>query len=231
MKKLAFLLYSLIVVAALQAQSIQTNLDTLDFGTLHYGYDVSDTLEVLVTNMGSLDLLISSVSTSTEEFIAYPDFAGIHPDESETFTVIFTPIALGEYSGILTFTSNDPVATEYTVVLIGQYLMPPEISVNLQSLSAVIYSGKTTTQSFTISNTGGSNLDFNITPGEGSYALDFDGVDDFLVIPDDISLQLTNDFTVEAWGYLRGSFGSLHNDHLPIIWRGDYICCGNNYNF
>jgi hypothetical protein len=182
------------------APQITVSADTLDFGALYTGFDVSDTLQLQVTNTGSLDLLITDITASPVVFSAYPDYAGINPGETETFTVVFTPPDLGEYSGILTFTSNDPLAGEYTVALKGQFLVPPEISVDPDSLGSALYSGKTSTQSFTINNTGGSNLNFSITPGEGSqnHALEFDGIDDYINFGNSINIA-NSSFTTEFW--------------------------------
>jgi hypothetical protein len=145
------------------APSISAYQDTLDFGILYIGYDVSDTLQVEVTNTGSLDLLITSVSASPEEFDAYPGFAAIDPGDSDIFNVIFTPDDIGDYTGVLTLTNNDPLDETFEVVLTGQFLVPPLISVSPMSLDTILYSGKTANQFFTISNTGGSNLVWEIS--------------------------------------------------------------------
>jgi hypothetical protein len=51
----------------------------------------------------------------------------------------------------------------------------------------------------TISNNGVSDLTFDIHINQ--YALQFDGVDDGVVIPDHPSLDITNEITIEAWVY------------------------------
>ena len=39
---------------------------------------------------------------------------------------------------------------------------------------------------------------------DGSTALSFDGIDDYVKVPDDFSLDLTGDMTIEAWVYFTG---------------------------
>jgi len=89
------------------------------------------------------------------------------------------------------------------------------------------------TETFAISNEGWNDLLFEISDSYYSYAnryaLQFDGVDDFVTIPDDLSLQCPTYFTVEAWGYLK-SIPPYEYDHVPIVWRGNNIY-GNDYHF
>lgn len=96
----------------------------------------------------------------------------------------------------------DPSSVATGMYTIGE---PPEISVSPDSLSADLSTGDTTTQTLTISNSGGSDLNFGISmnslTGDGSqnYAFQFDGVDDYVDIPDDPSLQITDFITLETW--------------------------------
>ena len=143
------------------APDIIASTDTLDFGQVFVNY--ADTLELVLKNNGTDDLLISSAATEPSEYTVSPTFAGIDPGEIEIFTVTFAPTALIDYPGTLTFTSNDPDEGTYVVVLLGQGVEPPVISVSPDSLSEALFTGGTSVQYLTIDNsTGGSDLIFDI---------------------------------------------------------------------
>ena len=216
-----------VLLEVIDAPSVHTDNDTLDFGILYIGFDNSDTLQLEVTNTGSLDLLLTSVTTTPDEFSVSPVFAGIDPGGTEIFTVIFSPDNAGTYSGLLTFNCNDPLMPEYNVFLTGRYLLPPEISVAPDSLSAELYSGKSATRSFTINNNGGSDLAYTVIPG-AKNALHLDGQGDYVKVDNSTTYQL-NQFTLEAWVY-----EDVYQDGAGIITCGNsgdyrftwYFCCG-----
>jgi hypothetical protein len=56
-------------------------------------------------------------------------------------------------------------------------------------------------RSLAIQNTGPSNLEFKILSKTQNYALQFDGVDDYVEVPNDPSLNLSTGLTIEAWIY------------------------------
>ena len=140
--------------------NIVFNIDTLDFSQVFLG--VIDTLELIVENNGTLDLLISSVQALPAEYSVSPTFAGIDPGETEIFTITFLPQSVGDYPGTLNLTSNDPDSGNYEITLLGQGVEPPIILVSPDSLYAALFTGDTTTQTITISNNGNSDLIWNI---------------------------------------------------------------------
>jgi hypothetical protein len=112
-------------------------------------------------------------------------------------------------------------------------LLPPAIIViNPDSIVVGVLPGSTTTKTLTISNQGETDLYFNIVGGFSStnIALQFDGIDDYVEVLDNVSLQLPTYFTVEAWGYIK-SLPPPGYDHIPIVWRGNNIGWGNDYHF
>jgi hypothetical protein len=75
---------------------------------------------------------------------------------------------------------------------------PPLIFASPDSLEIVLEPGNTGTKTLTIHNTGGSDLYFDII-GPNYYALQFDGVDDYVEVPDNPSIQINNNITLECW--------------------------------
>ncbi|MFQ5770305.1 MAG: choice-of-anchor D domain-containing protein, partial [bacterium] len=146
------------------APDIAISQDTLDFGPVFIG--TTDSLELTVENKGTEDLLILSAETEPKVYTVSPAFAGVNPGEREVFTVIFFPNDVGDLPGTLTFTTNDPDEGTVKVMLHGQGVTPPDISVSPDSLNETLFTGETSTQLLTINNNGGSDLLFNISTKE-----------------------------------------------------------------
>lgn len=62
----------------------------------------------------------------------------------------------------------------------------------------------------------------------GSYALSFDGIDDYVLVSDSDSLDLTNNISIEAWikplDHSNGSFGDIGNSAIDISEFGIMDC-------
>jgi hypothetical protein len=68
--------------------------------------------------------------------------------------------------------------------------------------------------------------------GRFGLALDFNGVDAGVEIPDDPSLQLADALTVACWIYPRAVLNADGIDHAGVVWKGNMIGWGSDvYNF
>jgi len=99
----------------------------------------------------------------------------------------------------------------------------PIISVSPESLTENLFTSKTSTQTLNISNTGNSVLTFNLSPKFSSggtyqnYALQFDGIDDYINCGNNPSLNITKEITIGAWIYLD----SLPDHYMIIVDKGE----------
>jgi subtilisin family serine protease len=144
------------------APDISISIDTLKFGNVIQ--NTTATLQIVVENIGTMDLIISSAQANLPEFSINPNSAGIDPGESQLFTINFTPGSLGSITGILTFTSNDPDSGNYTIIATGTGIEAPQIAVTPDSLNSKLMIGQNETQIVTINNTStNGTLDFLIT--------------------------------------------------------------------
>jgi hypothetical protein len=207
--------------------TITVSDDTLDFGQVFLG--VTDSLELIVENTGTRELHILEAHNFTSEYQVFPFIGSINPGESEIFTVTFSPQAIGNYPDILEIICNDPTQDTCMVILRGQGVEAPVISVLPDSLSENLETGQTSAQTLTITNTGGGDLVFFISAGSGSnYALQFDGVDDYVEIPDNVSLDIINEFSFEAWinpiSYTYGGrvAGKFYSSSWSFNWDANY---------
>ncbi len=83
-----------------------------------------------------------------------------------------------------------------------------------------------------ISNNDGTIDGASWVKGKFGMALDFDGIDDGVEIPDDPSLQLSEALTVACWIYPRTILDAAGTDHAGIVWKGSMIGWGSDvYNW
>jgi len=181
--------------------NIVVSSDTLNFGNVFIGD--STVIDLSIENNGSLDLFIYSAITQPSQYTVSPSFAGLDPFEKEIFTVTFAPTDTSHCAGLLTLTSNDSDQVIYEVVLNGEGLKPPVISVLPNSINETLLPGQTSNTIMTIANSGYNDLSFDISkdPASGYYALEFFEEYDFVEVPNDSSFDITDEFTIEVWIY------------------------------
>jgi hypothetical protein len=92
-----------------------------------------------------------------------------------------------------TFSMLDPDGDRWT------YNRISTISVIPDALSANLAAGDQSTQNMTIANASARELNFDISVESQSYALDLDGVDDYVTISNPASFDFNSNFTWSAW--------------------------------
>jgi len=140
---------------------ITVSADTIIFDTVFVDY--SDTLELLVNNIGRDTLVISDITSDNIDYSIDITGFNLPPNESQPVRVIFAPASEGSSTGNLTVASNDLDEPSLTVFLRGEGLEPPDISFSPDSVSDSLFAGETTTHTLTIYNTGESELNFDIS--------------------------------------------------------------------
>lgn len=147
------------------------NPGTLSFGTVNNGFSKRDS--VTVTNTGTADLIINSVTIANSTFAVTPTYGTIGPGLSQKFYVTFTPLTNGLKTGYLVF-SHNAKNTKDSISLNGTGVSPT-FSVNPMNLNfGDVYKGISKRDSVTVTNTGtgdliisgvtSSNEYFTITP-------------------------------------------------------------------
>ena len=116
----------------------------------------------LITNTGCDTLVVTGLVPSLPEYTTSAAPGNILPGGSATITVTFNPLVAGVYNGTLLIQNTD---VDTTICLNGEGLVAPHIDPNStfsvsQNVPACNGVDSTT---FTISNTGGSDLNYTIT--------------------------------------------------------------------
>jgi hypothetical protein len=138
--------------------------DTLNFDTVYLGYP--DTLELEVNNLGGDTLVVNDITLDNTDYSVDTTNFRVPPFGTKEVRVIFAPLLEAISTGNLTISSNDVGEPALTVFLQGEGLEPPEISVSPESLDDSLYTGETSADTLMIYNTGGSDLNFDISFAE-----------------------------------------------------------------
>lgn len=128
----------------------------------------TETQSMTVTNEGVLPLDVSSVRAEPSVFEVEDAAFTLQPGASRDLDVRFRPAGAGNVQGTLTLTSNDPDEGTARVTLFGSSLLPPDVTVTPDSLSAALFTGESVTREVTIGNTGVSHLTWSIVPHNGT---------------------------------------------------------------
>ncbi len=137
-------------------------VDALDLGPLFVG-DTA-TREIIVANPGPGSEVLEITSILSDVASIQPSLSSmtVLPRSSGTLTVTFDPTTIGAVAGHLAFLSNDLLTPLRLLPISGQALVPPAVGVTPGSLSATLAVGGEETQILTLSNTGGSDLEFSL---------------------------------------------------------------------
>ena len=134
----------------------------LAYGQQFIGAVVPDT--VIISNPGCDLLQITALTIDHGDFSTDLAPFDLLVGESRMLEVIYSPTGTGPAVGILSISSNAPAAPLVTVALTGEGLLAPEILINPTQLLANLVTGEIETQQLTISNTGGNDLVWGISP-------------------------------------------------------------------
>ena len=159
----------------------------LNFGNLKAGA-TSAPKSFMVKNSGTSDLVIASIDisdTNVSEFAQTNDCATVAAGGSCTVRVSFAPVPpFGKKSAAVAIASNDPAKSTLNVKLSGT-APPPRISATPASLNFgnVRLGAVALSQTFTVKNTGTSDLIISSIDISGTNAADFAQTNDCTILP------------------------------------------------
>ena len=140
---------------------MEAAVDTVNFGQVFTGN--TDTMNVVLRNTGTDVLVIDSMNVTNVHFGVDKNKFSVNCDDSTTIKVWYKANELHTDQGLLFLFPNDTFNTTKSIVLKGESVLTPVISVLSDSLYATLFVGDTTSKSLTIDNsTGGSYLNYSI---------------------------------------------------------------------
>ena len=96
---------------------LQPGIDAADFGDVEIGQIA--TLEVPMQNVGNLALEGTASIEGEAVYTVYPDQFNANPSTADGLVITFAPEEVGEFSGELVLTSNDPAYPDMRIPLSG----------------------------------------------------------------------------------------------------------------
>lgn len=174
-----------IIPIAPDAANIVCNPSTMNYAATPVGQSSSQSLRI--SNSGSI-ALTGSISSPAGFSLSQRDIARGSKAERNTlnfsiaahsyqdFAVLFSPSSAANYSGNIVVSSNATNSPALNIPISGIGYIPPTISVNTDALSARLLIGEQGSDTFSISNTGSQQLNFNIalSPVRHQFAVSID---------------------------------------------------------
>lgn len=193
--------------------------DNIEFETIFVGESTTETLRI--ANTGSSDLTISDIVSSDGSFTVSSSSAVIAPNGSEEVDVTFTPSAAGSASGTLTISHDDPANTDDIVVSVtGSAEGLPAINVDATEFSAELLYAQSQDESFTITNTGGSDLEWYFTSDDDISWLAVNRQDGIIGAGESQEINFTFNYYLDAEGEYSADVRIVSNDEEnddPVI--------------
>lgn len=155
------------------APKFSASTSDIDFGTVTNGTTKIDS--VIITNAGTANLTISSVTSTDPQYTISPGLATIAPSATRKFTITFNPLTDGDHPAIIEFVNNTAKGRD-TVRARGQGTggnVEPVFSVTPLTLDFdTVSTGMTRTDSVLVKNVGTANLVMsNITSTNARFTI------------------------------------------------------------
>lgn len=147
-------------LTVLGAPQIAVTQSALDFGDVIAG--TTSTLDLEISNGGNSALNISNLEIDNPLFSVSGTSLTIQPGGATVVPVVFSPSVVQTSAGTLTITSDDMTNPSTIVNLSGIGVSAPTASLDTNELTESLFFGTSSTQTFTISNTGGTDLVWNL---------------------------------------------------------------------
>jgi len=181
--------------------------------------------ELVIHNFGAIDLEVTDVISDNPAFTTdWADVRTTVPYGSPlTVTVTFAPVALEEYSGILTITSDDPDESVLTVNLQGEGVPLPVPDINLSSYThdyGEVIIGESLDWELFVFNVGTGDLDVtDIQSANETFVVNYEGAR-VLIAPGDSLLVTVTFYPTEVMEY-NGTLMILCDDpDEPVVGVG-----------
>ena len=161
-----------IVVAAEMLVTGETDIEVskqaLDFGPVFVGGASTDTLRI--SNPGCELLMVTSLVFDHSDFQADAATLLLDPGQRQNLIVTYGPTGVGPVTATLTLYTNDPDEPVVVIDLAGEGLVAPVLDFDPVAMTASLATGQAETQTLTIRNLGGSDLEIGLRAVDASPA-------------------------------------------------------------
>ena len=130
----------------------------IDFGNVFIGFP--GIRQLVIQNRGTDALVVTDITANDPDYGVDQTSFTIPAQGNASIFVSFSPPAPGSHPATLVISSNDPDSPSFSVPLTGAGVIAPDISTSPTSITSTLPIPGTETQTLTLHNDGGSNLDF-----------------------------------------------------------------------
>jgi hypothetical protein len=169
----------------------------LDFGHVNVGE--SATLQFTLFNTSTSDTItVQTLSISNNKF-SINDTSGIIPPGNELeFGVTYSPLILGVDAGTINIEFTPSNYSDVSIALVGKGITT-EVDTNVVALWHFDEGSGNILHDASLYGNDGEIYDGEWVDGKSGSALRFNGFSTFIELANSPSLQLENEFTIEAW--------------------------------
>lgn len=140
---------------------LQLSNSEIDFGTTYSGY--SNYYRLNLQNLGLETLEISNLTVTGDGFSTDASSNMEIGIGEETQVIIeFSNAEIGEFTGELSFTTNDPENSDVIIQMSASNLLPPDLEVSPQQVQVELETGLSEIFQLELGNNGDSQLDFSL---------------------------------------------------------------------
>ncbi len=139
----------------------QVSPTTLAYDNVYVTQDKS--LSTHVANAGCAGLQVTAVAFDNPVFASAQAVPfSVAPGASQAVAVVYTPVAAGAVTGVMTLTTNDPSHPTLTVSLTGTGVNPAGIEVTPAAVTATVPPGQQRTATIHVVNNGAGSLTYSV---------------------------------------------------------------------
>ena len=197
---------------------IEVSHTSLEFGNVYT--IVPESQAITIRNVGPAPLEITNITSDNIYFVVSDDQAGtvISTNEELVVYVTFEPVAVQEYTGNITISSNADNQANFIIPVSGQGSIAPQVTYTPNEYELAMSVGENVTQTLELGNTGGNDLTWNIKDNFGKM-FEVDGFNsptvDYGYIRNRAPIQLYGgSFSVELWFKVDSNLGQRSNGSI-----------------
>ncbi|MGB5237986.1 MAG: choice-of-anchor D domain-containing protein, partial [Flavobacteriaceae bacterium] len=161
-KEMSTALFELTVIGQ---PEIAVDPESLDFEPIFVGLE--STSAISISNTGTKALQIFDISNTNTDFTIENEILpfSIEPGQTSVAFVTFAPSTVGPIEDVITISSDDSFGNEsLEIPLSGVGIDPPVVSVDPAAFDVTLPKGSSTTETLTITNNGGSTMNYSVAP-------------------------------------------------------------------
>lgn len=153
-----------------QVGEMTLSTEFIEFGAVFVNGEKE--IQFIIANTGIGDLEISEITSNQALFTTdFTDAVVIELGDSLIVKAKFASAYLGQFNGILTIKSNDPMHPQMQITVTATAISPPVIALNPTEINETLDAGTQTTKQFTIHNYGLYPLQFSMPTVAASMLL------------------------------------------------------------